>query len=177
MIVLIHWTVEPPDWLTTSCHSHNSVCGLYLLYRQISVTFLLHICNIPFLHGTLKSPTHHHYYYHAHPIPLSHIPDPVLCTPHLDSGFRCIPQGPTPLNRSIHLPLLPCVTCTLHMCEKSSQPSQCFSMFCPVFKKKDLKLWAAGHLMHRALRRYKEAKIVGCTRSGLHPNASHLDWK
>lgn len=70
------------------------------------------------------APTPHHY-------PIT--PPPCFTTPHLDSGFRCIPQGPMPLNCSIHIPSPPCVTCTLHMCEKNSQPSKCYSRLCSDF--------------------------------------------
>lgn len=118
--------------------------------------------------------TYHFYIVHpypncTHPTPLSHNPPPpCLTTPHLDSGFRRIPRGLMPLNRPIHIPSPPCVTCTLHMCEKIPSPPNVIPCFAP-FVRKDLKLSAAGRLTHGAQTCYKEAEIVDQAYSLMHP--------
>lgn len=73
-----------------------------------------------------------------------------------------------PLNRPIHIPSPPCVTCTLHMCEKIPSPPNVIPCFAP-FVRKDLKLSAAGRLTHGAQTCYKEAEIVDQAYSLMHP--------
>lgn len=76
--------------------------------------------------------------FYRSPIPTISIPHCCLATSHLDSGFGFILWGPMPLNCSIHILSLPCLTCTLHMCGNIIPAFQRLCHVLPCFKREQI---------------------------------------